>query len=176
MKYKKIILIFSLLNLFLINTHLHSQSESKDELGNALVESILSKNVDGFKDLLLPKAVALKLIENDAAENISEEVRDSLIRQSEAAYDNIIVPRHENNFWEIVKLNESNKIDWSNLKFVVLYKYSSKEPEYDPFLIHAKLLNSDYNHFYFNAVRYKDEWFVEDKIEITKDEKYAPSE
>ena len=176
MKYTKIVLITSIFYLFFINNHLHGQSKSKEELGNSLIESILSKNIDSFKVLLLPKKVALKLLENNAPENINKEERDSLMKQSEAAYDNIFISPFENNFWEIVKLTETNEIDWSNLKFEILYKYSSKEPEYNPFLIHTRLINSDYNHFYFSAVRYKGKWFLEDKMEITKDEKYAPND
>lgn len=174
MKYRKIIFITSILSLFLINSYIHGQSKSKEDLGNSLVESILSKNIDGFKALLLPQKVVLKLLENNAPENIDKEQRDSLMTQSEATYNNIIIPRYEDNFWEIVNLNETNKIDWRNLKFVALYKYASKEPEYNPFLIHSRLINSDYNHFYFSAVRYKGEWFLEEKMEITKEEKYAP--
>jgi len=176
MKYRKIYLITSIFYLFLINNHIYGQSKSKEELGNSLVESILSKNIDSFKALLLPKKVALKLLENNAPENINKEERDLLMTQSEATYDNIFIPQHENNFWEIVKLTETNEIDWSNLKFVLLYKYSSKEPEYNPFLIHTRLIKSDYNHFYFSAVRYKGKWFFEDNMEITKDEKYAPND
>ncbi len=174
MKYRKIILITSLLSLFLINNYIHAQSKSKEELGNSLVESILSKNLDSFKALLLPESVVLKLKENNVPENIDKEALDSIMTQSEATYKNIIIPQYENNFWEIVNLTEANEIDWSNLKFVLLYKYSSKEHEYNPFLIHTKLINSDYNHFYFSAVRFKGEWFLEDKMEVTKDEKYAP--
>ena len=176
MKYTKIVLITSIFYLFFINNHLHGQSKSKEELGNSLIESILSKNIDSFKVLLLPKKVALKLLENNALENINKEERDSLMKQSEAAYDNIFIFQYENNFWEIVKLTETNEIDWSNLKYEILYKYSSKEPKYNPFLIHTRLINSDYNHFYFSAVRYKGKWFLEDKMEITKDEKYAPND
>ncbi|MCK5677815.1 MAG: hypothetical protein KAH72_05005 [Flavobacteriaceae bacterium] len=176
MKYRKIIHITFILSLFLINNHIHGQSKSKEELGNSLIESILSKNIDSFKALLLPQKVVLKLLENNAPENIDKEERDSLMTQSEATYNNIFIPQYENNFWEIVNLTETNEIDWSNLKFVVLYKYSSKEHEYNPFLIHTRLINSDYNHFYFSAVRYKGEWFLEDKMEITKDEKYAPND
>ena len=176
MKYRKIILITSILSLFLINNHIHGQSKSKEDLGNSLVESILSKNIDSFKALILPQKVVFKLSENNAPENIDKEERDSLMTQSEATYNSIFTSRYENNFWEIVNLTETNEIDWSNLKFVVLYKYSSKEHEYNPFLIHTRLINSDYNHFYFSAVRYKGEWFLEDKMEITKDEKYAPND
>ena len=176
MKYRKIILISSLLSLFLINNHIFGQSKSKEALGNALVESILSKNIDNFKALLLPQNVVFKLLENDAPENMDKEARDSLMAKFEATYNNVYIPQYEDNFWEMVNLNVTNKIDWSNLKFVVLYKYSSKEVAYNPFLIHTKLKNSDYNHFYFSAVRYEGEWFLEDKMEITKDEKYAPSD
>ena len=174
MKCRKIILTTSLVSLFLINNLIHGQSKSKEALGNSLVESILNKDIKGFKTLLLPQKVVLKLLEKNTPKNIGKEERDSLKTKSEARYNNIFIPQHENNFWEIVNLNETNKIDWSNLKFVVLYKYSSKELEYVPFLIHSKLVNSDYNHFYFSAVRYKGEWFLEDKMEITKSEKYAP--
>ena len=174
MKYRKVILITAI--LFLVNNHVHAQSKSKEALGNSLVESILSKDIDRFKALLLPQKVALKLIENDTPENIDKEALDSLKTQAEATYRNVFIPQYENNFWEIVNLNETNKIDWSNLKFVVLYKYASKEADYIPFLIHTRLINSDYNHFYFSAVRYKGEWFFEDEMEITKGEKYAPSD
>ncbi len=176
MKYRKIILITSIVSLFLINSHIHGQSKSKEELGNSLVESILSKNIDSFKALLLPQKEVLKLRDNDAPEDMDKEARDSLITQFEATYNNVFIPQFENNFWEIVNLTETNEIDWSNLKFVLLYKYSSKEDDYNPFLIHTRLINSDYNHFYFSAVRYKGEWFLEDKMEITKDEKYAPND
>jgi len=176
MKYRKIILISSILALFLITNHIHGQSKSKEALGNALVESIKSKNIDSFKALLLPQKVALKLLENNAPENIDKESLDSLMTQAEATYKNVFIPQYEDNFWEIVNLTETNKIDWSNLKFMVLYKYSSKDDEYNPFLIHTKLVKSDYNHFYFSAVRYKGEWFFEDEMEITKGEKYAPND
>lgn len=174
MKYRKIILITSLLSLFLINNHIYSQSKSKEDLGNSIVKSILSKNIDSFKALLLPQKEVSKILENNSSENIDKEERDSLMAQSETTDNNKFISPYEDNFWEIVNLNETNKIDWSNLKFVVLYKYASKEPDYNPFLIHTRLINSDYNHFYFGAVRYKGEWFLEDKMEITKDEKYAP--
>ncbi|RLD64769.1 MAG: hypothetical protein DRI95_10175 [Bacteroidetes bacterium] len=176
MKYTKTVLITSIFYLFFINNHLHGQSKSKEELGNSLVESILSKNIESFKVLLLPKKVVLKLLENNTPENINKEERDSLMKQSESAYDNIFISQYENNFLKIVQLTETNKIDWSNLKFEILYKYSSKQHEYDPFLIHTRLINSDYNHFYFSAVRYKGKWFLEDEMEITKDEKYAPND
>ena len=141
-----------------------------------MVESILSKDINSFKTLFLPKKVVLKLLENDVPENATKEKQEFLIKQSEAAYDNIFISQYENNFWEIVNLTETNEIDWSNLKFVVLYKYASKEPDYEPFLIHTRLNNSDLKHFYFSAVRYQGKWFFEDSMEITKDEKYAPND
>jgi hypothetical protein len=176
MKYTKIVLITSIFYLFFINNPLHGQSKSKEELGISLVESILSNDIDSFKVLLLPKEVVLELGENKMPENINEEERDSLMKRSEAAYDNIFITQYENNFLDIVKLNETNKIDWSNLKYEILYKYSSKEHDYNPFLIHARLINSDYNHFYISAVRYKGKWFLEDEMEVTKNEKYAPND
>ena len=91
MKYRKIILITSLLSLFLINNQIQGQSKSKEALGNSLVESILSKNIDHFKALLLPQKVVLKLVENNAPENITKEERDSLKAQSEASYKNVFI-------------------------------------------------------------------------------------
>ena len=174
MKYKKIILITSLLSLILMSNYIHGQKKSKEALGNAIVESILSNNIDSFKSLLLPKTVALELKENRDLENVDKEGRDSLMVQFENAYDQKIIPRYEKNFRKIVNLNEANEIDWSNLNFIILYKDSSKEEDYIPFFIHSKLSNSDYKHFYFGAVRYKGEWYLEGQMEITKDEKYAP--
>lgn len=174
MKYKKKILITALLYLFLIGNYIHGQSKSKEDLGNALVESILSNNIESYKSLFLPKKVTLKLKESYDLENIDKKDRDSLMAQYEAAYDNKIIPRYEKNFLEIVNLNETNQIDWSNLNFIILYKDSSKGEEYIPFFIHSKLNNSDYRHFYFGTVRYKGAWYLDGKMEITKDEKYAP--
>lgn len=176
MRYRKTILLSTILSLFLFNSDIYGQSKSKEELGNSLVQSISSNNLDSYKSLLLPKKVALKWKESNDLENIDKEERDSLMAKYDAAYDNKIIPRYEKNFWEIVNLNEVNKIDWSNLNFIILYKDSSKEEEYIPFFIHTKLSNSDYNHFYFEAVRYKGEWYLEGKMEITKDEKYAPND
>ena len=136
----------------------------------------MHKKVIGEILKILPKKVVLKLLENNVPENINKEERDSLMKQSEAAYDNIFISQYENNFLEIVKLTETNKIDWSNLKFMILYKYASKDEDYIPFLIHKRLINSEYNHFYFSAVRYKGEWFFEEAMEITKGEKYAPND
>ena len=152
MKYRKIILISSLLSLFLINNHIFGQSKSKEALGNSLVESILSKNIDNFKALLLPQNVVFKLLENDAPENMDKEARDSLMAKFEATYNNVYIPQYEDNFWEMVNLNVTNKIDWSNLKFVVLYKYSSKEVEYNPFLIHTKLINLSHRGRFFRLL------------------------
>lgn len=174
MKIQKIVLFAFLTTLFLISGPILGQSKSKEDLGNALVESIATKNVESFKSLLLPQEVVLKLNESNIPEDTSEKERDSLMTQFNASYTEAILPRHEENFWEVVNLNENSSTDWSSLEFVVLYKYSSEVPEYDPFLIHTKLIGPDYKHFYFSAVRYKGEWFLEDKMEITKDEKYAP--
>ena len=160
--------------MVLMTNYIHGQSKSKEALGNAIVESIVSNNKEDFKSLLLPKDVALELKENNELENIDKEGRDSLMAQYEAAYDHKIIPRYEKNFQEIVHLNETNQIDWSNVNFIILYKDSSKGEEYIPFFIHSKLSNSDYNHFYFGAVRYKGEWYLEGKMELTKGEKYAP--
>jgi len=176
MKYRKTILITCLVSLFIISGHIHGQSKSKEALGNALVKSILSKNLDSFKALLVPQNVALNLLENEAPENIDEVERDALRTQSQATYSDVLMPQYENNFWEMVNLDETNNIDWSNLNFVILYKYASKQEDYIPFLIHSKLVNSDYNHFYFSAVRYNGAWFLEDKMEITKGEKYGAHE
>jgi hypothetical protein len=174
MKNRKVIFISSLLFLFLISNGIHGQSKSKEELGNALVKSILSNDIDGFKSQLLPKSITLKLKENNDEENINKEERDSLRAQYEAAYVSFIIPRYEKNFQDMVNLNESNKIDWSNLSFMILYKDSSQGEEYIPFFIHTKLNNSKYKHFYFDAVRYKGEWYLSGNMEITKDDKYAP--
>ena len=174
MRYRRTILISTILSLFLINSDIYGQSTSKEELGNSIVQSILSKNVDSYKSLLLPKEVALNQQENNDLENIDKEERDSLMAKYDTAYDNMIIPRYEKNFWEIVNLNEVNKIDWSNLNFIILYKDSSKEEEYIPFFIHTELSNSDYNHFYFGAVRYNGEWYLSGNMEITKGEKYSP--
>ena len=174
MKYRKIILITSVLSLILMSNYIHGQKKSKEALGDAIVESILSNNVDSFKSLLLPRNVVLKLKENRDLENVDKEQRDSLMVEFGNAYDEKIIPRYEKNFLEIVNLNEANQIDWSNLNFIILYKDSSKEEDYIPFFIHSTLSNSDYKHFYFGAVRYKGEWYLEGQMEITKDEKYAP--
>ncbi len=174
MKYRKIILITSLLSLFLYSNYIHSQSKSKEDLGNLLVVSILNNDINSFKSLLLPKNIAFKFQENTDSGNSNQEERDSLMTQYEIAYDNMILPRYEKIFQEIVNLNESNEIDWSNLNFIILYKGSSNEDEYIPFFIHTKLSNSDYSHFYFDTVRYNGEWYLSGNMEITKDEKYAP--
>lgn len=173
MKYSKTILLTCLISLFLINSHIHGQSKSKEALGNALVKSILSENLNSFKALLVPQNVALNLLENEAPENNDEEERDELRTASETTYNSVLIPQYINNYWEMVNLNKTNDIDWSNLNFVILYKYASKDEDYIPFLIHSKLTNSDFNHFYFSAVRYKGEWYLEDKMEITKGEKYG---
>jgi hypothetical protein len=174
MKIRKIVLTAFLTTMFLVSGPILGQSKSKEDLGNALVESILTKNVESFKSLLLPQEVVMKLNESNIAEDTGEKQRDSLMSQFNASYKQAILPRHEENFWEVVNLNENSSINWNSLEFVVLYKYSSKVPEYDPFLIHTKLMGPDYKHFYYSAVRYKGKWYLEDKIEITKDEKYAP--
>ena len=173
MKINKISFLASLLLFFLINSQVHSQMKSKEELNRAIVESILNKDVEGFKALLLPKEVVMASYENDIPEGTSQEEKDEFIQQSEAAYDKVVIPRYESNFWEMVKLTEAHKIDWSNRDLMILYKYDSNDPEYNPFFIHTKLNNSVYKHFYFSAVRYKGEWYFEDQMELTKNEKYS---
>ena len=173
-KHLKIILITSLVSLVLMDNCIYGQKKSKEALGNSIVESVLSNNIDSFKSLLLPKDVVLRFREINDPEDIDSETRDSLMMQYQVAYDNMIIPQYEKNFQEIVNLNENNEIDWSNLNYLILYQDSSKDNEYIPFLIHTRLNNSAYKHFYFGAVRYKGEWYMEGKMEITKDEKYAP--
>lgn len=174
MKYRKIIFTTSFLTLVLLYNPLYAQSKSKEVLGNSVVASILNNDWDSFKSLLLPKEVVLKFQENKDPEDFDKEVRDSLMVEYEAAYDHMVIPRYEKIFQEIVNLNEANDLDWSHLNFMILYKAASKGEEYIPFFIHTKLNNSDYNHFYFGAVRYNGEWYLSGEMEITKDEKYAP--
>lgn len=174
MKYRKTILITSLLSFVLMSNYIHGQQKSKEALGNAIVASIVSNDIDSFKSLLLPKDVVLRFREINDPEDIDSETRDSLMMQYQVAYDNMIIPQYEKNFHEIVNLSETNEINWSNLNYLILYQDSSKDNEYIPFLIHTRLNNSAYKHFYFGAVRYKGEWYMEGKMEITKDEKYAP--
>jgi len=175
MKYRKIIFINSLLTLVLLCNPIYGQSKSKEALGNSIVASILNNDLDSFKSLLLPKKVVLEFQENNDLENSDKEERDSLLTQYEAAYDHMIISHYESNFQEIVNLNETNDLDWSNLNFIILYKASSKGEEYIPFLIHTKLNNSDYNHFYFEAVRYNGKWYLSGNMDISKGEKYAPN-
>lgn len=173
MKKRKIPLFAPLLLMILISAPIQSQSKSKEELGNLIIASIQNKDIDAFKSLLLPTDVVMESLEKDFPENISPEDREALMRQSLETYENAIVPRYEKNFWEMVKLTEAHDIDWSYLNLMILYKYASNDPEYIPFFIHAKINNSVYEHFYFSAVRYKGEWFFEDRMELTKNEKYS---
>lgn len=173
MKSRKFILVAFLFGLFLLNTEAHSQSASKESLEKSMVESILKKDVEAFKALLLPKEVVLTSYENDIPEETSREERETLMQQSEAAYDNVIIPQYESNFWEIVKLSETYNIDWSDRNLTILYKYASNDPEHIPYFIHVNLKNAVYRHFYFSAVRHKGSWYFEDKMELTKNEKYS---
>ncbi|MFD1314909.1 hypothetical protein [Namhaeicola litoreus] len=174
MQNEKKVLITTLISLFFFSNFIYSQSKSKEDLGNLLVESIVSNDINSFKSALLPKKVVLEFQENNTPENKGKEERDSLMIQQEVAYDQLVMPQLEQNFLDLVKLNETYEIDWNQLKFVLLYKGSSKDEQYVPFFIHSKLNNSDFNHFYFGAVRYKGAWYLTGDMEITKDEKYAP--
>ena len=174
MKYTKIVFANCLITLVLLCNPLYGQSKSKEALGNSIVASILNNDLEGFKSLLLPKKVVLEFQENNDLENSDPEKKDSLLAQYEAAYEQSIIPRFENNFREIVNLSQANDLDWSDLNFLILYKAESKKEEYIPFFIHTKLNNSDYKHFYFEAVRYNGEWYLSGNMEITKAEKYAP--
>ena len=174
MTYKTNIIIKFLFIAVIMSNSLYGQRKSKEALGNSIVESILNNDLNSFKSLLLPKEVALKYQENNDLDNSDKEVPDSLMAQYEAAYHQVVIPRYEKNFQEIVSLNQANSIDWSNLNFIILYKASSKGEEYIPYFIHTKLNNTDFNHFYFGAVRYNGKWYLSGNLEITKDEKYAP--
>ena len=174
MKNSKIIFTnFLFTFLFLCNPGF-SQSKSKEDLGNALVSSIVNDDINSFKSLLLPKSVALQYQENGNQEVSNEKVRDSLMTRAEAAYDHVVIPGYEKNFTEIVNLNKTNKIDWGNLDYFILYKASSVGEEYIPFFLHTRLNNSTYRHFYFGATRYKGEWYLSGNMELTKEEKYGP--
>jgi hypothetical protein len=176
MKPIKIILTALLIALFLVQIPLQAQSKSREALGESLVESIQKKDLEGFKSLLIPKEVAVKLFETNLSENADTQARDSLVNQYVTSYEGTVVARYEKNFWDLVNLNETHSIKWTPLNFEVLYKYESKEEEYLPFLIYTKLNDSDYNYFYVSAVRYKGQWFLEDKMELTKGAKYAPKD
>lgn len=174
MKYTKIIFANCLITLVLLCNPIYGQSKSKEALGNSIAASIINNDINSFKSLLLPKKVALEFQENNDLENSDPEKRDSLLSEYEAAYEKSILPRFENNFREMVNLSQTHDLDWSNLNFLILYKAESKGEEYIPFFIHTKLNNSDYKHFYFEAVRYNGEWYLSGNMEITKTEKYAP--
>ena len=172
MKLGRIILNISLITLFFLQAPVQAQSKSREALGESLVESIKNKDLEGFKSLLIPKVVAVKLFEANLSENTNTKEKDSLVDQYIAAYESTVVARYEKNFWDLVNLNETNSISWSPLNFEVLYKYESKEEDYLPFLIYSKFKDSEYNYFYVSAVRYKGQWFLEDKMELTKGAKY----
>ena len=173
MKYRKVIFTTSLLTLVLLCNPVYAQSKSKEVLGNAMVASILNNDFDSFKSLLLPKEVVLEFQYNHDLDKSDQEVRDSLMAEFEATYDQKVIPRYEENFREMVSLNKAGNLNWSNLNFLILYKAESKGEAYILFFIHTKLNNSAYSHFYFEAVRYKGEWYFSGNMEITKDEKYA---
>ena len=176
MKPSKIILTAFLIALFIVQIPIQAQSKSREALGESLVESIQKKDLEGFKSLLIPKEVAVKLFETNLSENADAIARDSLVNQYVVSYEGTVVARYEKNFWDLVNLSETHSINWTPLNFEVLYKYESTEEEYLPFLIYTKLNNSDYNYFYVSAVRYKGQWFLEDKMELTKGAKYAPKD
>jgi len=174
MKYSKIIFIkFLFIFVFLCNP-IFGQHKSKEDLGNALVASIMNDDINSFKSLLLPKNVTLEYQDEGNMEAGNGKVRDSLMAQYEVAYDQVVMPGYEQNFLEMVNLNKTSHIDWTNLNYFILYKASSKGEEYIPFFIHTKLNNSDYHHFYFVATRYNGEWYLSGNMELTKEEKYAP--
>ncbi len=172
MKSIKNILTASLITLFFLQSPIQAQSKSREALGESLVESIKNKDLKSFKSLLIPKEVAIKLFESNLSENTETQEKDSLVDQYIASYESTVVARYEKNFWDLVNLNEAHSISWSPLNFEVLYKYESKEEDYLPFLIYSKFNNSDYSYFYVSAVRYKGQWFLEDKMELTKGAKY----
>ena len=173
MTYRKITFATSLLIVVLLCNPIYAQSKSKEVLGNAMVASILNNDLDSFKSLLLPKEVVLKYQYNHDLDNSDQEVRDALMAEHEAAYDQKVIPRYEEKFKDMVSLHKAGNLNWSHLNFIILYKAESKGEEYIPFFIHTKLNNSTYRHFYFDAVRYKGEWYFSGNMEITKDEKYA---
>ncbi len=174
MKPGKIILTISLIALFLLNAPILAQSKSREALGESLVESIKGKDLEGFRSLLIPKDVAVRMFEANLSTGTDAKEKDSLVAQFIDSYENTVVARYEKNFWDLVNLNQAHSISWKPLNFEVLYKYESKEDDYLPFLIYSKFNNSDYNYFYVSAVRYKGQWFLEDKMELTKTAKYAP--
>jgi hypothetical protein len=176
MKLRNSILFISLLFLILTSTHIQGQSQSKEDLGNALARSITSNDMDAFKSLLLPKKVFLSYSENDVSMNMDKADHEASRGQSEAQYDPMIIPRYEENFKEMVDLDQKSNINWNDLEFLILYKDSSIDPDYIPFFIQTKLKNSDYSHFYFEAVRYKGAWYLEGKMELTQGNKYAPKQ
>ena len=173
MKYRKIIFTSSLLIAVLLCNPVFAQSKSKEVLGNAMVASILDNDLDAFKSLLLPKEVVLKYQYNDDLESSDQEAQAALRAEHEAAYDEKVITRYEENFQKMVSLHKAGNINWNNLNFIILYKAESKGEEYLPFFIHTKLNNSGYKHFYFDAVRFKGAWYFSGNMEITKDEKYA---
>ena len=169
---RTIIFTALLVTLFLMQSTIRAQSKSRDALGESLVESIKGKDLEGFKSLLIPKNVAAKMFEANLSEGTDAKEKDSLVTQYLDSYESTVVARYEENFWELVKLNEAHSISWSPLNFEVLYKYESKDEDYLPFLIYSKFNNSEYNYFYVSAVRYKGQWFLEDKMELTQGAKY----
>ena len=173
MKFKKIIFATSLLIVVLFCNSVYAQSKSKEALGKAMVASIQNDDLDSFKALLLPKEVVLKYQYNHDLENTDQQTQDSLMAEHEAAYDHKVIPRYEEKFKQMVKLNQASNVNWSHLNFLILYKAESKGEEYIPFFIDTKLNHSDYRHFYFDAVRYKGEWYFSGNMELTKGEKYA---
>ena len=174
MKNSKIIFINFLFAFVFLCNPVFGQHQSKEALGNALVSSIVNDDLNSFKSLLLPKDVALQYQDEGMMELSNEKVKDSLMAQYEVAYEQVVMPGYEKNFADIVHLNKTSQIDWTNLNYFILYKASSKGEEYIPFFIHTKLNNSAYHHFYFVATRYKGEWYLSGNMELTKEEKYAP--
>lgn len=174
MQIKKLIFISCLCSFFLMSNAFYGQSKSKEALGNTLVESIVNNDLNSFKSAVLPKEVVLELHEANDMEGVESKDRDSILAQYGAVYDENTIARYEKNFADLVALSETNQINWSDVAFMILYKYESKNEEYLPFLIHSKLKDPAYKHFYFEAVRYKGVWYLEGKMEVTKSEKYAP--
>ena len=167
-------LVYLSLVLAVMISSVRAQSVTKEALGEALTSSIASDDLAAFKAQLLPQNVAVKSIAKNVTESDPDQDIDSVMAQAESTYEKVFLPRYTANFKAMVDLSKQYGINWADLSFVLLYKYDSPEPDYDSFLMHAKLANGTYKHFYFGAVRYKNQWYFEDKLELTKEEKYAP--
>ena len=147
---------------------IYSQTDSIDQLGLILTESLISNDTVKFMTLIMSKDLFIKVMKENVRDDVNKDILDSLIMELDANYSSLILANYIKYFKILQKKVVLFNIKFDNLKYKIV---ASPGPAMGDNIkiIHADLSHTTFKHLYFSVFEYKGDWFLSSPyIQITE--------